>query len=91
MDFGISDYQPLFCTRKLVHPTIGSHNTIKIRLMKHYTFGKYCNVLRETSWFEVIECDEVETAWTKFRTLFTDILDKVAPGKTIRTKQRSQP
>ena len=39
----------------------------------------------------MVSCDRVDEAWSNFCTIFTHVLDSVAPLKEVRIKQRSEP
>ena len=47
--------------------------------------------LSEINWFKVINCDDVDVAWSNFKDLFMSVVDKIAPLKEKRIKQRSEP
>ena len=38
-----------------------------------------------------MNCDDVGKAWSAFHGLFAGVIDKVAPVKKVRLKQRSEP
>ena len=70
---------------------IGSHKTIKIRSLKNYSALDFLTKLRNTNWANVTECNNVNDAWSKFKQIFTNILDEIAPIKQIRIKVRTEP
>ena len=59
--------------------------------MKKYSVETYSNLLENTDWSPVLNSTCPESAWTQFRNIYMQILDKVAPHKTIRIKQRTEP
>ena len=89
--FGLSDHYMTYCSRKVSKAQIGRHNTIKIRSLKNYTTSIFIDKLNAVSWSNVTNCVDVETSWSNFKSNLTSVIDDVAPEKTIRAKQRSEP
>ena len=42
-------------------------------------------------WPNVLQCKDVDEAWCSFKRMFLEMVDKVAPYKEIRIKQRTEP
>ena len=59
--------------------------------MKSYSKEGFHEKLREADWISVIECEDVDSAWNTFKSLFINTLDQIAPLKEIRLKQKSEP
>ena len=59
--------------------------------MKNYSKEKFCENLTKLDWFKVINCDTVNESWENFKKLFLDSINEIAPIKTVRLKQRTQP
>ena len=59
--------------------------------MKNYSAFDFLTKLRNTNWSNVTECNNVNDAWSKFKEIFINILDEIAPIKQIRIKVRSEP
>ena len=92
IESGISDHFITFCTRKILRGQIGKHNTIKIRPMKNYSKEIFVDLLKGYDWNLVCQVkDDVNEAWEKFSTMFTQVLDDIAPEKEIRIKGRTEP
>ena len=91
IDLGFSDHSMIFCTRKTVRSLYNSHNSVKIRSMKNYSVETLNAKLNSVDWLEFYSSTCVDTALTIFCNTFTDILDSIAPIKTIRIKQRTEP
>ena len=90
LPFGLSDHCITYCTRKVPKQFFGTHNTVKVRSLKNYTCEKFINELRKIDWFQVLNCENVDTAWQNFKVLFVHVIDVVAPVKQVRTKQSSE-
>ena len=90
LPYGVSDHDIIFCSRQKPKYFCGEHNTVKLRCLKNYSAESFITALRELDWFDVINCESVDNAWDRFKQLFMQAVDKVAPVKEIRLKQRSQ-
>ena len=58
---------------------------------KHYNKDQLVQNLDNIDWSDVFSCDTVDKAWDKFKSILLEILDKVAPYKEVRVKQRTKP
>ena len=87
---GLSDHMITYCTRKVSKPSSNVNNTVTLRSLKEYTKELFVEQLSKVNWFPVIDCDDVDVAWSNFKTMFTCVLDSIAPVKTIRVKQRTE-
>ena len=91
IDFGISDHSAIFCTRKINKGCkINSHNTCKVRCMKNFDQKVFVDKLNSKDWFEVLNCEEIDKAWSLFKNFFMDVVDDVAPVKEVRLKQKTE-
>merc|ERR1712002_780136 len=88
---GISDHYIIYCTRKVVKGQINKHNTVKTRSMKNYSKESYVESLERHDWSVVINCEEVNLATEKLKTLITYSMDEVAPERESRIKIRTEP
>lgn len=89
--YGISDHFLTYCTRKVKRAPINCHRSLKIRSLKRYDPINFLDMLNKINWMEITNICDVDLAWGQFQTTFLDVLDKIAPQKEIRIKQRSQP
>ena len=78
-----------YCTRKVSRSIFNKYKTSTIRSLKNYTKEKIIEQLKEINWFQVLNYDDVGKAWSAFHGLFAGVIDKVAPVKKARLKQRS--
>ena len=91
LNIGLSDHLIVFCSRKIIRGQIGKHKTIKIRSVKNYSPIDFINKLRNVDWSTVTNCTDVNKAWDNFKTIFFEALDEVAPTKSVRIKNRTEP
>ena len=64
-------------------------NLLIMNLQIPYQKDVFVEKLRSVDWCQVIYIENVCVAWKKFCEMFLEILDSVAPIKTVRLKQRS--
>ena len=88
---GLSDHFIIYCTRKTVKSLLNKHHTTIIRSMKHYSKEMLTELLKTVDLSPVINCLDVNEAWTHFTDLCMPIVDKLAPLKKVRLKQCSEP
>jgi len=86
----ISDHNVVFCTRKVSKGFFNKHNVAKIRCMKNYDSDVFVDKLNSVNWFEEIETEDVNIAWSNFSKRFIDVIDSVAPVKAVRIKQNTE-
>jgi hypothetical protein len=87
----LSDHNVIFCTRKVSRGFFNKHNVTQIRSMKNYDVNVFKEKLGEIDWFQVINDENVNSAWKKFCKLFLGVVDVVAPIKSVRLKQNCEP
>ena len=91
LNLGVSDHCVIFCTRKIVKGLFRRHNTTVVRSLKKYSVAEFISELNAINWDPIYSCDDVDIALEIFSRLFGEAMDKVAPERTIRIKQRSEP
>ena len=64
---------------------------IRFRSLKNYSQLDFLIRLRNVNWSRVMSCQDVNEAWSIFKTIFTGILDEIAPFKQVRIKSRTEP
>lgn len=80
----------VYCTRKKFKLKFESHKHIRARSLKNYSPESFVDTLSNTDWSEVFISNDVNVAWEKFKCLFLNVIDNVAPLKWIRIKQRTE-
>ena len=91
LPIGVSDHYLVFCTRKQAKLTFNTHKTVTLRSMKNYSAEVFSRYLENCDWSSVLNCHCVNTAWSNFTLILNTVLDKVAPIRTVRIKQRTEP
>ena len=69
----LSDHFIIYCTWKLVKSLLNKHHTTIIRSMKHYSKEMLTELLQTVVWSPVLNCLDVNEAWTHFTDLFMPI------------------
>ena len=59
--------------------------------MKNYCKELLVEKLQSVQWLPVLQSADINEAWDIFKTIFTQIIDEIAPEKEIRIKVRSEP
>lgn len=88
---GLSDHFITYCTRKIPKYICNKHNNIKIRSSKNYDKTEFVDLLTQADWSKCLYSCSIDDAWQSFKETFTNILDKVAPVKEVRVKQKTEP
>ena len=88
-DIGLSDYQLIYCTRKISRIKRGSHKQIKFRLFKHYTVDLFEQELSKLNFPNYRNFNDINEAYNDFIQNIINVIDKVAPSKERRVKHRN--
>ena len=91
INYGLSDHSIVFCTRKSKKAVLDCHSSVRTRSMKRYNKEAFNESLKQMDWSNVLQCKDVNEAWCSFKHRFLEVVDKVAPYKEIRIKQRTEP
>ena len=91
LSIGLSDHWLVFCTRKVLRPKSHSHNTVRVRSTKGYNSENFVHSLNQLDWSDVMSSVSSAEAWSYFKSKFVLVLDRFAPVKEIRIKQRTNP
>ena len=91
ISLGLSDHSLIYCTRKLYRLKYKTSEPVKLRSMNNYNYSTdFKNKLGEIDWKEVYSPD-VNYAWSKFKNLFTEAIDLVAPVTHVTQKSKTEP
>lgn len=91
INYGFSDHSIVFCTRKIKKAVLNCHSSIRIRSLKRYSKEALDNCLNLINWSAVLQCIDVDKAWCSFKCMYLEVVDKLAPFKVVRIKQRTEP
>ena len=91
LDSSFSDHLPVYCTRKIGKNEVFSPVIKRVRCFKKYSKETYLRELRGTDWNDVYMAVNVDVALDSFNRLIHGVMDKVAPMRDVRVKQRTEP
>ena len=63
----------------------------KVRLCKTYSKQQFLAELMSINWFLVLTSDNVNFSTSEFGRLFRGVIDKVAPYKEVRVRNKTNP
>ena len=89
IDLSLSDHQMIFCTRKLMRQKFNFHKHIKCRSLKKYTPDMFVEELKSVNFPNYENFNSLNDAYSNFMSLFMAAINKVAPLREIRVKNRS--
>ena len=89
IDLALSDHHLIFCTRKLVRQKFDIHKQIKCRSLKKYTPEKLVEELKSSNFPNYENYKDINDAYSNFISLFSAAINKVAPLREIRVKNRT--
>ena len=90
LEIGISDHQLIFCTRKLNRIKPGTTKYINFRSMKKYTKEIFVEKLKTVKFPNYENFQDANSAYSDFLSKLADVINKVAPFKQSKVKNRSQ-
>ena len=84
IDVGLSDYQLIFCTRKIRRTRRNMHNQIQTRSLRNYSAENLIST------FPNYIFSDVNVAYADLTNKISDAIDTVAPIEMLRVKNNSQ-
>ena len=90
IDIGLSDHQLIFCTRKVKKIRYGTTKYIYSRSMKKYTKELFIENLKNVNFPNYEDFQDANSAYTDFSNKLSDVINKIAPIKQSKVKNRSQ-
>ena len=88
---GISDHDPVYCTRKTPSLKPNKHNDISVRSVKNYTKEKFLELLRETDFPDYTTFTCLNKAYQDFIFKLSEVIDLLCPSRKLRLKAKSKP
>ena len=88
---GLSDHFMTFVSRAISKEVFNEPVYKRVRSFKSYSVAKFVGDLSKVDWSGVLFSDNVDFCLDEFSRLFRGVIDKVAPFREIRIKQRTNP
>ena len=91
VNVGLSDYQLIFCTRKICRiKTGGAHKYLNFHSLKNYTTDYYKEALKQIDFPNYENFGDVNESYSNFFQKLMTVIDKLAPYKSKRVKGNTQ-
>ena len=86
----MSDYQLIFCTRKVKRAKFDKHNNVFLRSLQHYTVNVFVEKLQKINFsnYERFSC--IDAAYTDFLNKLMKVVNEITPSKGNRIKNNTQ-
>ena len=88
---GMSYHSLVYMTRKTQWERAGAHRTVEARQFKNFNKDSFLEDLAQKPWNNVRLCANTDDMWLTWRRHFMESVEKFAPLKRKRTKQRKSP
>ena len=86
----ISDHYLIYVIRRLQSPKDKcTPNTVSCRSFKGFDKEEFQQMISTAEWPEIDETKDVNELWKDWKLIFTDIINKNAPKKTMRLRNKS--
>ena len=85
------DHFVTFCSRRCVKGISSGPVKKTVRSFKLYNRERFLSELSGINWFSVLASDDVNFAVTEFGRLFKLAIDRVAPQREVRVRNKSNP
>ena len=83
------DHQLIFCTRKIKRVKTNNHKQISIRSLKNYSMENFKQEVKKIAFLNYEKFSNVNSAYSDLVNKITQVLNNLAPYKTIRVKNQS--
>ena len=90
IDIGLSDHQLIYCTKKNLKVKFYAHKHISCRSYENYNAESFIRELSSLDFPNYENFDDVNVAYSDFSKKLMQAIDKLAPLREIRVKNRSQ-
>jgi len=87
----ISDHYLIYATRKSIKLGKGEPKVIQTRNLKNFSEDKFIGNIQNATWPVTENFLSVEEAWTAWKNVFTEILEKHAPTRRFRIRSKQSP
>ena len=91
VNIGISDHCVIFLTPKISHFRSFIHKTAEVRKLKNFNEDEFLRDLRMNEWNRVSMLNNPNEMWNFWKHLLMSVIDKHAPLKTKRIRNKRSP
>ena len=89
IDTSLSDHQLIFCTRKIKRVKTNNHKRISFRSLKNHLMESFERELKNITFPNFENISDVNSAYNDLVNKITQVINNLAPYKTIRAKSQS--
>ena len=86
IDFGMSNHQLIFCTRKVKRAKFNKHSNIFLRSLTRCTFTVFLEVLQKINFSNYERFSGIDVTYHDFLDKFMKVVNEIASGEEIRIK-----
>ena len=90
IDYGVSDHNIIFCTRKITKSKKGEQKITHFRSFKNYSAELFEEALQNIDFPNYEDFIDVDVAYSDFIFKLTNVIDKMAPMKQAKIKNNTQ-
>ena len=91
INIGISDHSAVYLTRKIAHLRFNMHKSVEVRQLKNFNEAEFLRDLRIFDWNRVTTHNNPNEMWDFWKHLLASVIDKNAPFRTKRVKNKRSP
>ena len=91
INIGISDHSAIYFTRKVAHFRPNMHKNVEVRQLKNFNEADFVRDLRMIDWNSVTTHNNPNDMWDVWKHLLACVIDKHAPLRTKRVKNKRSP
>ena len=91
INIGISDHSAIYLTHKVTHLRSNIHKTVEVRQLKNFNEAEFLRDLLTIDWNRVTTHNNPDEVWDFWTHLLASVVDKHAPFRTKRVKNKRSP
>ena len=90
-NYGISDHSAIYLTRNVAHFRSNMHKAVEVQQLKNFNEAEFLRDLRMIDWSRVTTHNNPNEMWDVWKHLLACVIDKHAPLRTKRVKNKRSP
>ena len=91
INIGIIDHSPTYLTRNVAHFRSNMHKTVEVQQLKNFNEAEFLGDLRMIDWNRITRHNNPSEMWDVWKHLLASVIDKHAPLRTKRVKNKQPP
>ena len=90
IDYGISDHNIIYCTRKIIKNKTGGQKIKQFRSFKNYSAELFEGALTDIDFPNYEQFTDIDAAYADFISKLTEVIERIAPMKQTKIKNNTQ-